>query len=356
MADIKTMWLPGAPAPQELADMKARAQLKNKLDSAALPEAVNAALAQAKASGEFDGAPGDPGYTPVKDKDYFDGKDGVSPTVAVSDISGGHRVSITDKNGTKTVDVMNGEKGEPGAPGYTPVKGADYWTPADQEGIVQQVIAALGTPVFGRVDENKVVTLTGELADGTYTFRYEDDDGNTHLLGTYTKAPKPKYTNIIPLSIDADGSVFNGTGYIDGYRLSSNYNTNAPHYASAQSGYFTTGFIPYTLEDCVNCVPFYVKGVNLDTLETETYARMAMYTDHTSTYNSAHTVDLKTTGAAGFTITKLGDLYYKITPGSGLYNTGGTSNGWSTKNVTVAKFSLPGSGAGVIFTIDEPID
>ena len=85
-----------------------------KLDASALPEAINTALAQAKASGEFDGTPGDPGYTPVKGKDYFDGEDGVSPTVAVSDITGGHRIAITDKNGTKTVDVMDGEKGDAG--------------------------------------------------------------------------------------------------------------------------------------------------------------------------------------------------------------------------------------------------
>lgn len=238
--------------------------------------------------------------------------------------------------------------------GYTPEKGVDYWTSADQESIVQQVITALGTPVFGTVDANKVITLTGELADGVYTFQYEDEDGNTHPLGSYTKEPEPTYTNVLPISIGENGSVFNGTGYLDGYRLSSNYNTNAPHYVSAQSGYFTTGYLPYTFTDCKNCVPFYVKGVNLDTIAD--YVRMAMYTDHTASYNNAHTVNLNTTGAAGFTITKLGEQYYKITPNSGVYNTGGTSSGWPTKNVTVARLSLPGSGSGVILTINEPIE
>lgn len=65
----------------------------------------------------FDGQPGKDGYTPVKGKDYTDGADGVSPTVAVSAITGGHRISITDKSGTKTVDVMDGEDGNPGDPG-----------------------------------------------------------------------------------------------------------------------------------------------------------------------------------------------------------------------------------------------
>ena len=39
------------------------------------------------------------------------GNAGLSPTVAVEKIAGGHRVSITDKDGTKTFDVMDGEDG-----------------------------------------------------------------------------------------------------------------------------------------------------------------------------------------------------------------------------------------------------
>lgn len=40
--------------------------------------------------------------------------DGVSPTISVSDITGGHRVTITDAEGAHTVDVMDGAKGDPG--------------------------------------------------------------------------------------------------------------------------------------------------------------------------------------------------------------------------------------------------
>lgn len=43
-------------------------KIGNKLDADKLPEAINTALAQAKASGEFDG---DAGYTPVKGTDYY---------------------------------------------------------------------------------------------------------------------------------------------------------------------------------------------------------------------------------------------------------------------------------------------
>lgn len=55
------------------------------------------------AAGDFKGEPGN---------------DGKSPIVTVTDIENGHRVSITDKDGTKTIDVLNGQTGKTGA---TPV-------------------------------------------------------------------------------------------------------------------------------------------------------------------------------------------------------------------------------------------
>ena len=67
--------------------------IDDKLDASELPTAINTALAQAKESGQFDGAPGAPG--------------------------------------------------EPGEPGKTPVKGTDYWTESDKAGIVSDVLAAL---------------------------------------------------------------------------------------------------------------------------------------------------------------------------------------------------------------------
>lgn len=42
------------------------------------------------------------------------GTPGVSPTITVADISNGHRFTITDADGEKTVDVMDGADGDPG--------------------------------------------------------------------------------------------------------------------------------------------------------------------------------------------------------------------------------------------------
>lgn len=49
------------------------------------------------------------------------------------------------------------------------------------------------------------------------------------------------FTNQVPISTDTDGSIFNGTGYIENRRLSSSGGLSS----SAQNGSVTTGFIPW---------------------------------------------------------------------------------------------------------------
>lgn len=49
------------------------------------------------------------------------------------------------------------------------------------------------------------------------------------------------FTNQVPISTDTDGSIFNGTGYIENRRLSSSGGLSS----SAQNGSVTTGFIPF---------------------------------------------------------------------------------------------------------------
>ena len=48
--------------------------------------------------------------------------------------------------------------------------------------ITQMVIESLGgNPVYGYVDENKVVHLSGNLPDGTYSIKYETEDGTIDI-------------------------------------------------------------------------------------------------------------------------------------------------------------------------------
>ena len=76
---------------------------------------------------------GKDGYTPIKGTDYFDGedgKDGISPTISVSNTTDGHKVTINDANGTQEFDVKDGTDGKDG---YTPIKGVDYFDGKDGE-------------------------------------------------------------------------------------------------------------------------------------------------------------------------------------------------------------------------------
>lgn len=126
------------------------------------------------------------------------------------------------------------------------------------EEIVQQVITALGTPVFGRVDENNNIILTGDLAEGTYTVKYEDAEGEQTTIGTLEHDPNaPTYTNWIPLSTDANGNIFNGIGYKTGSRVSSSDGTvKAITNPNAVNAAFCTGYITVqkgniiSLENC----------------------------------------------------------------------------------------------------------
>ena len=124
--------------------------ISGKLDASALPTAINTALAQAKASGEFDGKDGDPGkdgYTPVKGKDYFDGspgKDYVLTDADKAEIAGqaAELVDVPDScgfvaqdtapedtsvlwidTGDDSADVLPGESTDPGSGN----SGGDNW-------------------------------------------------------------------------------------------------------------------------------------------------------------------------------------------------------------------------------------
>lgn len=88
-----------------------------------------------------DGAKGDDGK---------DGADGHSPVVTASK-SG--TVTTIKVDGTAIATINDGTQGNPGPTGptgpdgHTPVKGTDYWTSADRQGIIDDVLAAI--PIYG---------------------------------------------------------------------------------------------------------------------------------------------------------------------------------------------------------------
>lgn len=82
--------------------------------SAKVETDIEETLTEAKESGEFDGPQGPKGDTGpqgpqgIQGEKGTTGKDGFSPIVEVTDIEGGHRVTITDATSTNSFDVLNG--------------------------------------------------------------------------------------------------------------------------------------------------------------------------------------------------------------------------------------------------------
>ena len=352
--------------------------ISGKLDSAELPKAVNAALAQAKASGEFKGEKGEPGEQGVQGIQGEKGDTGATgpqgpkgeqgiqgPAGAKGDKGDKGDTGDTGPQGPKGeqglpgADGAKGDKGDKGdtgatgakgadgAAGYTPVKGVDYFTDADKSELVNMVIAQLGgSPIFGVVDENNNIILNGNLPDGTYSIKYEMEDGSTIDIGNMVldsnvyysvtnnltnctnsnsaievvggesysatisansgyelssvvvtmggtditssavsggtisivnvtgnivitavateTVVTPTYTNLLPLSVDANGNDYKGTngedGYKDGYKISVSSGGE-----SSSSGYKVTGFIPVKFGDTI-----YFKGISFESSGTNT--------------------------------------------------------------------------------------
>lgn len=118
-----TMPEPGTPAWQQLVDAvhtdaAAAEQAKTDAQTAAREAADSAGNADQSAKKAADSLQELKDGIAAGDFKGEPGNDGESPVIAVTDIENGHRVSITDKDGTKTIDVLNGQTGKTGA---TPV-------------------------------------------------------------------------------------------------------------------------------------------------------------------------------------------------------------------------------------------
>lgn len=176
--------------------------ISGKLDASALPTAINTALAQAKVSGEFDGKDGADG-APGEKGDKGDKGDPGEP----------------GQKGEQGIQGIPGEKGEKGEKGDTGATGAQGEPGKD---------GANGKDGYLCVTKAEYATLTAEelaqhYADGVRLVIVEDDNNN-----------------LVPSAISANGGIYNGCGYMNGYRL----NSSGEIVNSRQS--CLTGFIPFS--------------------------------------------------------------------------------------------------------------
>lgn len=189
----------------------------NKLNVSDLNSAIDTALAEAKASGEFDGS------------------DGVSATHSWN----GTTLTVTSASGTSSVDLKgekgeDGAKGEKGDKGYTPVRGVDYFTDDDKIEVVNSVVQKVPlvkipeTPIFVKsvdemTDTSKVYVLNGNI------YAYMKGEGGT--VANFTNKADPT-----------------SASWKEGYRINSS-NT----YTEAEN-MVCTNWISYTKGDIIRVV------------------------------------------------------------------------------------------------------
>lgn len=154
--------------------------------------------------------------------------------------------------------------------------------------------------VVGYVDDQKNIIITGDLANGTYTLKYENQDGSTTEIGTLVIGSTPSYVNLVPEAKSHTdlSTVFNSVGYMNNTRPSS----ATPFYASA-NGYVTTGCFQCTFDSV-----FYIKGVTIDTNDGN--CRFGFAREQNNAI-SPYSVSPSYTDYA--TLETLGNQYYKVT-------------------------------------------
>ena len=202
----------------------------------------------------------------------------------------------------------------------------------DEKGnIVQSIIAELqGLPVFGVVDENKVITVTSQLSGGTYTLKYENEDGTITEIGTITVEGKVVIVNLLETALTPNDitTVFDGVGYKNGY-----YASAAEPYYNTDAAFFCSGLMLIPSDRT-----FYIKGCTFDTSLSHT--RFGAMSETGLLVNTATLANW----GNNITVTKLADQYYSISLSEAFMNIQGTNGAYPY----YFYFSASGTGDNVI--------
>ena len=116
------------------------------------------------------------------------------------------------------------------------------------------------------------------------------------VINVTTEAAVAAYTNQIPISTDTDGTIFNGIGYKQGYRINSSGNVADAASGSVSNDWFVTGFIPVKGGDIIRFSGAYVEGnsggVNNRQYDSSKVAETLTFTPYSFIYNLEGTKNL----------------------------------------------------------------
>ena len=185
-----------------------------KLDAAALTSAINTALAQAEASGAFKGDKGDKGDSGVY--------------VGSGDMPEGYNVQIDPDGEAIDLYEMLSKKVDKAKVSLGIASDGLIYVFVDGVPVGTGIPQGQSGDVIGILDENNNILLTGNLADGTYTLKYENTDGS------YTDIGALKVGGVVePITVNIP--------LTDGIRISSSDGGDRD-----QSGCCATGWIDLT--------------------------------------------------------------------------------------------------------------
>jgi hypothetical protein len=207
-----------------------------------------------------DGVDGKDGYTPIKGVDYFDGRDG---TNGKDGVDGKSAYAYAKDGGYMGTEEEYAKDTNPDniKAAVTPELGVDYFTENDQANIVARVYDLIKNGgVVGFVDENNNIVLTGNIADGEYTLKYENVDGTYTDIGTLevgaVEPEEPDIPTIINLATP-DANASGETAWQSGGWCNDSYMAGSSYaYRAATDGKITTNTIAVEHGDVI-----YVKGI-----------------------------------------------------------------------------------------------
>lgn len=147
----------------------------------------------------------------------------------------------------------------------------ELYTEDEKQALIQEVIDNIkivypdAHVIYGDVGDGNIITIRGDIADGTYTLKYEYEDGTVSEIGTLVvDSTSATYVNWIPLSIDTSGSIFNGTGYMENKRISSSGTVSDLSVSGATNPVFVTGLIPIKQGDILRFKNCYIDPEDID--------------------------------------------------------------------------------------------
>lgn len=191
------------------------------------------------------------------------------------------------------------------------------------------------------------------LKAGTATITAKTVDGFSATYTLTVEAAQVSYTNLVPTAQAINSTdPYNGVGYKNGYYLSS----DSP-FEGTDAATVLTGYIPYTISATGVPKTIYIKGAAWEAIS---HCRMYFFTEEKNSICGPY---ISGNGSGNnalskyFTVETLGDKYIKLTP---IVSTSGTNSKLveTVANSTKARFvrfSLKGTGANLIITLDEPI-